>query len=127
MTVSGLTYGYHEFFLNMTINGQQFGRYPEIYVNNNTAGYTATVTSQITVGNNAVVTFSGPKTNRWVSIYVDGVYVKDVKYFGGTLSESISGLSVGQHVITVAYSDDFYKNFNVKVNDKTSSILSVWL
>ena len=123
MTVSGLTYGYHEFFLNMTINGQQFSNKPEIEVNNNTAGYTATVTSQITVGNNAVVTFSGPKTNGWLYIYVDGVSVKEIKYLGGTLSEPISGLSVGQHVIDVVYNAGFYhKTLNVKVNDNPSTV-----
>ena len=123
ITVNGLAKGDHIFLLNTTFNSQQYSESLYLYVYDNTAGYTATASSELTVGDNAVVTFSGSKTNEWLSIYVDGVFVKDIKYLGGTLSEPISGLTVGQHMIAVRYEngdDFFYKSFNVNVVKKAT-------
>ena len=133
LSVAGLAKGNYDYYLNMTINGQQYDSYIYgINVKDNTAGYTSTASSQITVGSNAVVTFSGSKTKGYVSIYVDNNWVKDIYYAGGTLSETITGLSVGSHQITVQYhkDNDFYysKTSNVNVVKKpTPQVISLAL
>jgi hypothetical protein len=122
--VNGLAKGSHEFKLNMTINGENYERNVYIDVKDNTAGYAATASSNINVGDNAVITFSGPKTKGDVHIYVDGQEIKTVKYVGGTLSENIVGLSEGTHQITVQYmkGEDFYsKTFDVVVAKKAAT------
>ena len=121
--VKDLTKGTHEFFLEMKIDGQSFDQEIKFEVHDNSAGYNVISTPQITVGDDVIVTFSGPKTNGTVYIYVDGVEVKNIEYFGETLRESISGISVGQHMISVEYNDGedfFYKSLNVKVSPKYS-------
>ncbi len=83
-----------------------------VYVRENTPGFSANVPSEITAGNNLVVTFKGEKSDQTVDIYVDGKLYKAVALTTGSLSESIAGLSAGQHKINVKFEDDskFYSN-----------------
>jgi hypothetical protein len=107
------------------INGQMFEDEFSIYVKDNTPGYTASASSTIYAGNAATVTFSGPRANGQVSIYVDGKLSKRTTYFGGRITELIPGLGLGVHQITVQYSmgDDFFsKTFNVNVIKKAKKI-----
>ena len=125
MFVNGLAKGDHDVILKMTVNGESYEKYFTIYVSDNTPGYSATVTPKITVGQSATVTFSGPKIKGTLTIYVDGKEIKRVNYYGGSLVESIAGLSIGSHQVTLEYSkgSDFYsKNFNVNVVKKPDTI-----
>ena len=126
--LNGLSKGYYEYYLNCTINGKNYQFYPDIRVHENTAGYSASVSSQIEVGSNVILSFSGTKKDGWLRIYVDGNEFKKVRYAGGKLSEDISNLSLGQHQIFVEYSksEDFYCNaFTVNVVPKEIPILAL--
>lgn len=130
VVIPGLSKGYHSLFLNMTINNRQYTRTINLDVMENSVGYTASVPSRITLGENAVVTFSGSKNKGWLSIYVDGVWIKDLKYFGGSLSENIAGLSEGKHDISVSYfknQDNYFKTFTVEVVKKAAPKISISL
>ncbi|WP_405295271.1 hypothetical protein [Methanobrevibacter sp.] len=117
--ISGLAKGEHQYYLNMTVNGKNYVRYPNIEVCENTAGFSSSISStQIVSGNSVVVKVNGPKSNSMVYIYIDEKPIKAVSLIFGGLSESISGLSVGQHVIKVGLDENlkFYSSsFTVDV------------
>lgn len=121
ISTSAFSAGPHNLVLNYTVGGISRSKTLTINVEANTAGVVASVTPTITFGNNAIVTFSGVKSNDgFVNIYVDDKLIKTVKVLHGTtMSEPISGLTLGTHKVKVSYNDNgvFYSNtFQVTVN-----------
>ena len=120
--LDSLAKGEHRLLLNIISSSYNDVDIVNIDVKENTAGITASVSaSEITVGSNVVVNFNGPKSEEKVYIYVDGTNVKSVLLTTGVLSETIAGLTVGQHSIVVKFEDGdkFYSNtFTVTVKEK---------
>ena len=100
-----------------------------IEVKNNTAGYKASLSpKKTTVGKSVTLKMTGPKSSSYVTIEVDGKYLKDVKFSSGAMKEVISGLSKGTHYITVQLykydSNTFYSNtFKVVIKDNVKLAL----
>ncbi len=59
----------------------------------------------ITYGKSITAKLTGPKADGYAEILLDNSYFKDVRFNFGKLEESISGLKVGKHRITIQYSD----------------------
>ena len=81
----------------------------------------------ITVGNSITIKLTGPKGEGYALIFVDNGELKDVKFNFGVMEEVYSGLSVGNHRITVMYveygTDVFYSaTYNVIVKDHVISL-----
>ena len=116
------------YYVNYTIAGVEDGEYVQFEVKENTPGFTATVPSSITSGENVNVIFNSPvDTNDFVHIYVDDTSVRYIRVSNRMASEVISGLGVGTHKIKVLYNDDvnFYSNtFTVEVKDKPAPPVS---
>ena len=114
-----LTKGGHVFIL--TISNSEEEHQIQVDVVENTPGITACLESQVIVGNNVVVNFTGPVSENQVRFYVDDKEYKSVLLATGVLNETISGLVVGTHKIRVLFEDGekFYSNtFHVIVKDK---------
>ena len=103
-----LAKGEYVYILEISANNYNLERRIYVYVEENTPGFSASVPSEITAGNNLVVNFNGKPSSGYVHILVDGKEVKSVALTTGVLSENIAGLSVGQHKIKV----DFYDGSN---------------
>ena len=116
------------YYVNYTIDGVEYGEYVSFEVKENTPGFSATVPSSITTGENVNVIFNSPvDTNDFVNIYVDDTSAMYIRVSNRMASEVISGLGVGTHKIKVLYNDDvnFYSNtFTVEVKDKPAPPVS---
>ena len=116
---ANLTKGGHVFIL--TISGSEEEHQIQVDVVENTPGISACMESQVIVGNNVVVNFTGPVSENQVRFYVDDKEYKSVVLATGVLNETISGLDVGTHKIRVLFEDGekFYSNtFHITVKDK---------
>lgn len=121
IALDSLSKGRHYLKINYTIGKYSDYESFNINVRDNTAGLSASVTpTVITEGNSVTLTFTGAKSTRdYIVIYVDGTFFKEVYARNGVITETISGLSVGQHKIKIGYSQtgEFYSNtFTVTVN-----------
>ena len=115
-----LTNGSHSFQLEY-----KFGTYEDvdtfkITVKNNSPEFKSSLSATtIPYGNSITVKLTGPKSSGYVEIYIDNRYAKSAKFGSGSIQESISGLSLGNHRVTIQYSDDsdlfFSKTYNVVV------------
>ena len=122
--LDSLPKGEYNFFLNISSSTNDGERSVYINVRENTAGITASVSaSEITVGNDVVVKFNGPVSEEEkVYIYLDDKEIASSLPRTGALSQTISGLTVGQHKINVYFDDGdkFYSNtFYVTVKEKS--------
>ena len=124
--LNSLPKGDHTMILEITTKDTIYESRVYISVVENTPGITAGVSaSEIILGNNVVVTFNGPKSDDRVYIYLDDNEFKSVSLVTGVLSETIAGLSVGQHKIKVYFNDgeNFYSNtFYVTVKQKAAPV-----
>lgn len=122
-SLSKLPEGDQLYYLNYTIDGENFNSYVGINVYENSAEVKARVTpTQITAGDRVSVTVTGPKVNEMVDIYLDGDKVMSVSLRNGKVNEVLSGLTVGTHVVRVMFdgSDFFFsKTYKVTVKPKT--------
>ena len=100
-----------------------------IEVRNNTAGYKASVSPKTTtVGKSVTIKMTGPKSSNYVSFYVDGKYLKEIRFSTGAIKEALSGLSKGTHYISLNLyqynSKVFYSNtFKVVIKDSVKLAL----
>ena len=112
--------GEHVFILN--ISGYDSENQITVDSKKNSPEFSASASaSEIIVGNSVVVRFSGPKSDKYVNIYLDDEGYKSIPLTGGSVSEAIVGLSPGTHRIKVYFNDGdkFYSNtFFVTVKAK---------
>jgi hypothetical protein len=121
-----LTEGGHIFLLDYTYGDYKHVSdgydedYYSVHVYKKDTRYTSSISSSsILVGQNVAVTLKGPASSHdTVIIKVDGLNVKQITGFSGSLNEIVSGLTAGTHHVTVMISgDSYYSNtFEVKVN-----------
>ena len=119
--LDSLTLGDHNFILNIT--GYDSEHNIIIVVRKNSPGLSASVSaSQIIAGKSVTVKFSGPKSSDTVYITLDGKLWKSAPLTNGALSETISGLAIGTHIVNVFFDDgrNFYSN-TFKVTVKKAS------
>ena len=119
--LDSLTLGEHNFILNIT--GHDSEHKVIIIVRNNSPVLSASVSaSQIIAGKSVTVKFSGPKSSDTVYITLDGKLWKSIPLTNGALSETISGLAIGTHLVNVFFDDgsNFYSN-TFKVTVKKAS------
>ena len=122
--LDSLAKGDHKFILNISSSTYNDEKGVWIEVSENTPGITANVNpTELTVGGNVVVTFAANKSDSQVTIELDGKTYKTVALLTGSVSETITGLSVGQHKIRVSFNDGetfFAKTFLVTVKAKAT-------
>ena len=101
---------FYIFLLNITGESSEYT--VNVYVRENTPGLSANISaSEITVGNNVVVTFKGNRPDGKVYFIVDEKQYASVPLTTDTISQAITGLSVGTHKIKVYFDrGDFYSN-----------------
>ena len=119
--LDSLTLGDHNFILNIT--GYDSEHNIIIVVRKNSPGLSASVSaSQIIAGKSVTVKFSGPKSNDEAYLTLDGRLWKSAPLTNGALSETISGLAIGTHIVNVFFDDgrNFYSN-TFKVTVKKAS------
>lgn len=100
----------------------------DITVMENSPGFASSISAKsIYEGKSVVVKLTGPKSSNFVSIYVDGKYLKEVKLSAGSIKEVISGLKEGTHLISLTsepIKGNFYSNtFKVVVKPKVTLTL----
>jgi hypothetical protein len=74
--------------------------------------------SEITVGDSVAVTYTGSQEYITLTVEIDGVHYSDIPLKNGTVSETISNLTVGKHQIKLLNIWGFYSNsFYVTVKE----------
>ena len=84
-----------------------------IYVDVNSQGFSVNVDrNQLEAGNALNINIKCPVSSDVMDIYVDGKFVKSASLETGKASESIKGLTIGEHMIKVILDSDekFYSN-----------------
>ncbi len=124
-----LNAGSLSFQLDYKIGTYKSSEIIDIRVENNSPGFKSSISkTSIYDGKSVTIKMTGPRNSEYVSIYVDGKYLKDVRFNSGSLKESISGLSVGTHYISINLdpygSNVFYSN-TFKVVVKSNAKLTL--
>lgn len=74
----------------------------DVEVGTNTEGFASSISAKtIYAGKPVTLKLTGPKSSKYVNIYVDGKYLKEIRFSSGSLKEVISGLSEGTHYISL--------------------------
>ena len=111
--VENLAEGNHPYYVNYTM-GNYSGYYEAfIYVDVNSQGFSVNVDrNQLEAGNALNINIKCPVSSDVMDIYVDGKFVKSASLETGKASESIKGLTIGEHMIKVILDSDekFYSN-----------------
>ena len=125
ISLSKLAEGHHMFYLDYTIGGFSYVCDPEEWdsvsvYQKDTRFASAVSQTSVAVGGNVDISLTGPASAYdEVYIKVDGRTVKSIMTFTGSLKETVTGLTLGTHYVTVMLSGStFYSNtFEVKVSN----------
>jgi len=124
--LTSLPVGTNYFLLDMNANTYKENNIGiEIEVKENSPGFSASISSTfIKVGSVVTVTVNGPKVDDPVRIYVDNILFNSVSLSSGVVQQQISGLKVGNHIISVYNNgENFYsKSFSVTVKKSINDL-----
>ena len=74
----------------------------------------------IELGDDVVFDINVNTDSEEISFILDGRFIKSTRAYTNSLTEKISGLSIGSHIIKIEIDEDYVKTFNVVVKEKST-------